>query len=137
MFGIGDGIVFRGVACGLGLDGGMIQSQSTREAILAVLHGRGQLLKDFLQIIRVGFQRDNFCLRFGILGFLLFLDGFKVMVGVALQLKGFLDQFAGVGIRGKGVGLDDQLPAVPVFRYHIFRNIGCRGRDGQHTQEHQ
>lgn len=93
----------------------MIQSQHTREAILTVLHRRSQLLKDFRQIIRIGFQCDNFRLCLGIFERLLFLDRFKVMVGVALQLKRFLNQLAGVGIRGKGVGLDDQLPAVSVF----------------------
>ena len=93
----------------------MIQGQSTGEAILAVFHGRRQLPKNVRQIIRLSFHGDDFCLCPGILECLLFLNRFKVMVGVTLQLKGLLNQLTRICFRGKNIGFDDQLPAVPVL----------------------
>ena len=115
----------------------MVQSQHSGIAILVVLHAGIQLFQNSRKIIYICFQRDDLRLDFRILECLFLFDRFKMVVGIALHLERLLYQTAGVCIRGKHIGFDDELSAIPIFGYYILGNIGGGGSDRQHTKKRQ
>ena len=90
------------------------------------LAGSGiQLFQNSRKIIYICFQRDDLRLDFRILECLFLFDRFKMVVGIALHLERLLYQTAGVCIRGKHIGFDDELSAIPIFGYYILGNIAA------------
>ena len=88
--------MFCGVAGRFCLEGGVVQGQGAGIAVLAVLQGGGKLPQNCREVIRVRFNRDRLRLHYGIPEEFLLLDRFKMMVGIALQLKGIFNQLAGI-----------------------------------------
>ena len=65
-------------------------------------------------------------MRLGIMECLVFLYRFQMLIVVALKIKRLVNQFGWIILWAELVGLDDQLPAIPVFCHRAFRDI-CRG----------
>ena len=84
----------------------------------------GQLGQDVRQILGGRLQGDGLGVLLGIPEALVLLDGLHVLIVESVQVKGVLDQPGGVLFRGQGIGLDNELPPIPVFRNHPLWDMG-------------
>lgn len=76
-------------------------------------------------------------MAFHILHMVVFLDNIRKGVEVAIQDKGLLDQFLGIGAGVDGVGLDDLLAAVEILHHGIRGNLHGKGAGGQGKGQRQ
>ena len=115
----------------------MIQRQGAGIEAVIVLDDRGQLLQNNIQVILGSLNRHRLCMAFHILHMVVFLDNIRKGVEVAIQDKGFLNQFLGIGAGVDGVGLDDLLAAVEVLHHGIRGHFHGKGAGGQGKGQRQ
>ena len=113
----------------------MVQRQDAGVPVLRVFLCGGQLGQDVRKVLGGRFQGDGLGVLLGVPEALVLLDGLHVLVVETVQVEGLLNQPGGVLLRGQGVGLDDELPPIPILRDHTLRDVGCGRGQNQGRQQ--